>query len=59
MGFQSRAVAGAPLDVDADDGLMEAAAVHGADLAEPGLHGLAGGRDSRADHVGLERRSHR
>jgi hypothetical protein len=48
-----RAVAGAPLDVDADDELVEAADVHGADLAEPDLHGLAGGRDGGADLVGL------
>jgi hypothetical protein len=53
-GVLVRAVAGAPLDVEADDELVEAAAVHGADLAEPGLHGLAGGSDGGADHVGLE-----
>jgi hypothetical protein len=44
-----------PLNVDADDELVEVAVVHGADLTELGLHSLTGGHDGGgADHVGLK-----
>uniref|UniRef100_A0A8R7Q9N5 Uncharacterized protein n=1 Tax=Triticum urartu TaxID=4572 RepID=A0A8R7Q9N5_TRIUA len=48
------AVAGAPLHVQPHDELVVDPAVDVADLAEPGGHGGAGGRDGGGDDVALE-----
>jgi hypothetical protein len=45
---------GPPLDVETHDELVQAAAVDGADLVEPVVDGIAGGRHGGRDRVALE-----